>query len=307
MIRQSDFATDGQQLSSSSNTTYNEPIVLRLNSVRKSYGSTVAVDDLTLEIRPGEIFGLLGPNGAGKTTTVNLAVGVLTPDRGDVSIAGLGSPTQPGVRRSMGVASQSLALYDDLSAEENLSFFGSLYGLTHRVLRQRVAWSLDFVGLTDRSRQRVKIYSGGMKRRLNLAIALVHDPVLLLLDEPTVGVDPQSRNALFDNILSLRQDGKTIVYTTHYMEEAQRLCDRVGIMDHGRLLAMESVEQLIDAHGGEQTVTVTQATGVKTLTTDDPLKTLAHLQESGTLLSYSVDRPNLESVFLNLTGRQLRD
>lgn len=281
--------------------------MLRLHNVRKSYGSTVAVDDLTLEIRPGEIFGLLGPNGAGKTTTVNLAVGVLTPDRGEISISGLGSPTQPSVRRSIGVASQSLALYDDLSAKENLSFFGGMYGLSRRELLQRVAWSLDFVGLTDRSRHRVKTYSGGMKRRLNLAVALVHDPVLLLLDEPTVGVDPQSRNALFDNIQALRDEGKTIVYTTHYMEEAQRLCDRVGIIDQGRLLALESVERLIEEHGGEQTVTVTQASGVKTLTTDDPLATLSRLQESSKLLSYTVNRPDLESVFLNLTGRQLRD
>lgn len=281
--------------------------MLTLNHIRKTYGSTIAVDDLTLEIRPGEIFGLLGPNGAGKTTTVNLAVGVLIPDCGEVSIAGLGSPTQPVVRRSIGVASQSLALYDDLSAEENLSFFGGMYGLTRRALRHRVSWSLDFVELSDRRHHRVKTYSGGMKRRLNLAVALVHDPVLLLLDEPTVGVDPQSRNALFDNILALRDEGKTIVYTTHYMEEAQRLCDRVGIIDHGRLLALDSVEKLIEEHGGQQTVTVTQASGVQTLTTDEPLATLSRLQESGTLLSYSVKRPNLESVFLNLTGRQLRD
>ncbi len=281
--------------------------MLQLNRISKSFGSTVAVDDLTLDVQTGEIFGLLGPNGAGKTTTVNLAVGVLKPDRGDISIAQLGPPTQPSARRSIGVASQSLALYDDLSAEENLSFFGSMYGIARRVLRQRVAWSLDFVGLTDRRSQRVKTFSGGMKRRLNLAVALVHDPVLLLLDEPTVGVDPQSRNALFDNILSLRQQGKTIVYTTHYMEEAQRLCDRVGIIDHGRLLALESVERLIEAYGGEQTVTITQASGSKTLTTDDPMATLAQLQERDTLLSYSVSRPDLESVFLNLTGRQLRD
>jgi linearmycin/streptolysin S transport system ATP-binding protein len=249
--------------------------LLTLENVRKTYGATVAVDGLSLTVARGEVLGLLGPNGAGKSTSVNLAVGLLAPDAGAVRIDGKGSPTDPAVRRSIGVAPQALAVYDLLSGEENLHFFGEVYGLTGALLAERVRWSLDFVGLTDRRRDRVGTYSGGMKRRLNLAAALVHDPELVLLDEPTVGVDPQSRNQIFENILALKRLGRTLIYTTHYMEEAERLCDRVAIIDKGKLLALGSVQELLDAHG---------------------VKPKMVLQG-----------PTLEEVFLHLTGRSLRD
>ncbi len=235
--------------------------MIRFKNLRKSFGSNVAVDNLSLEINKGEIFGLLGPNGAGKTTMVNLAVGLLEPDQGSVELEGFGTPESPQIRAKIGVAPQALSIYEDLSADENLNFFGKIQRLASSEINERVDWSLDFVGLSDRRKDRVKTFSGGMKRRLNLAIALVHDPPLLLLDEPTVGVDPQSRNAIFDNIESLRKEGRTIIYTTHYIEEAERLCDRVGIMDHGKLLALDTVRGLIDAHGGKTTVIAERADG----------------------------------------------
>ena len=281
--------------------------MLRLSRVTKSFGSLVAVDDLSLDIRPGEVFGLLGPNGAGKTTTVNLAVGVLRPDSGSVDIDGAGPPTDPTTRAKIGVAPQSLALYDDLSGDQNLRFFGKLYGLSGAHLRTRVSSSLEFVGLSARRRDRVKTYSGGMKRRLNLAVALLHEPKLLLMDEPTVGVDPQSRNAIFDNILELRRQGCTIVYTTHYMEEAERLCDRVGILDHGKLLALDAVPRLVEKYGGKSILRARNAGGTVSIETDDPITELVRLREEGDLMDFRVDRPDLERVFLSLTGRHLRD
>ncbi|MDO8677693.1 MAG: ABC transporter ATP-binding protein [Acidobacteriota bacterium] len=202
--------------------------MLTLTDLRKTFGKTVAVDGLSLSVRKGELFGLLGPNGAGKSTTVSLSVGLLAPDSGQVSIEGLGNPMEPAVRQRIGVATQAVALYEQLSGEENLRFFGEVYGLSGATLSSRVAWCLDFVGLTDRKGDRVGTYSGGMKRRLNLAAALVHEPDLLLLDEPTVGVDPQSRNKIFENIETLHREGRTIIYTTHYMEEAERLGDRTA-------------------------------------------------------------------------------
>jgi ABC-2 type transport system ATP-binding protein len=249
--------------------------MLTLENVRKTYGAIVAVDGLSLTVDRGEVLGLLGPNGAGKSTSVNLAVGLLAPDAGSVRVEGKGQPTDPMVRRAIGVAPQALSLYELLSGEENLRFFGEVYGLSGAHLRERVGWSLDFVGLADRRHDRVGIYSGGMKRRLNLAAALVHDPELILLDEPTVGVDPQSRHQIFENILALKRLGRTLVYTTHYMEEAERLCDRVAIIDRGRLLALGSVQQLLDAHGVKPKMVLQGAT--------------------------------LEEVFLHLTGRSLRD
>jgi ABC-2 type transport system ATP-binding protein len=249
--------------------------MLTLTAVRKSYGALVAVDDLSLSVTRGEVLGLLGPNGAGKSTTVNLAVGLIGPDTGTVTIGDQRDPSSPAVRRVIGVAPQSLALYDLLSGEENLRFFGEMYGLARAALDERVQWALDFVGLADRRRDRVAAYSGGMKRRLNLAAAVVHDPELILLDEPTVGVDPQSRHQIFTNILALKQLGRTVIYTTHYMEEAERLCDRVAIVDRGRLLALGTVRQLLDAHGVKPKLVMQGAT--------------------------------LEEVFLHLTGRSLRD
>jgi ABC-2 type transport system ATP-binding protein len=281
--------------------------MLVLAGVRKRYGTRTAVDGLSLAVRRGEIFGLLGPNGAGKTTTVGLAIGLLVPDEGTVDVAGLGSPRDPAVRARIGLAPQALALYDALTGQENVAFFGSVYGLSGARLAERVAAAIEFVGLTDRRCDRVATYSGGMKRRLNLAVALVHDPELLLLDEPTVGVDPQSRNLIFENVRHLREAGKTIVYTTHYMEEAERLCDRVGIVDNGRLLALGTVPELVAAHGGRPELVADTGGDEVRVETDDPLGELNRLAAARPVAAFRVERANLEQVFLHLTGRQLRD
>ncbi|MEO8678566.1 MAG: ABC transporter ATP-binding protein [Vicinamibacterales bacterium] len=281
--------------------------MLTLTNVRKAFGPIVAVDGLSLAVKRGEVFGLLGPNGAGKSTTVSLSVGLLAPDSGQVAIEGLGNPAQPAVRARIGVAPQTLSLYDLLTAEENLRFFGEVYGVTGAALAARVAWCLHFVELTDRKGDRVGTYSGGMKRRLNLAAALVHDPDLLLLDEPTVGVDPQSRNKIFENIEALRREGKTVIYTTHYMEEAERLCDRIAIVDAGKLLALGTLKELIAEHGGPPTLMVQTAGGERRVQTPDPLAELNRVAAQTAIERFQMERPTLEQVFLRLTGRSLRD
>lgn len=284
-----------------------EAAVLRLEAVHKRYGDVLAVDGLDLEVRAGEIVGLLGPNGAGKTTTVAIATGLLMPDAGRVDVAGLGSPARPEARRRLGVAPQALALYETLTGAENLAFFGSLHGLSGRDLDERVGGALAFVGLSERGGGRVATYSGGMKRRLNLAAALVHDPLLILLDEPTAGVDPQSRNLVFENVLELRHRGRAILYTTHYMEEAARLCDRVAIVDRGRLLAEGTVDDLVARHGGKVVLVAETVSGEVRLETDDPLAELQRLAARERVSSFRVERFTLEQVFLQLTGRTLRD
>jgi ABC-2 type transport system ATP-binding protein len=281
--------------------------VLRLHDLHKRYGSLAAVDGVSLHVRRGEIFGFLGPNGAGKTTTIAMAVGLLEPDSGSVEITVLGSPRDPQVRRLIGLAPQSLALYDALSARENLAFFGKLYGLSGKRLEERVDAMLELVGLADRAKDNVSTFSGGMKRRLNLAVALVHEPKLLLLDEPTVGVDPQSRNAIFDLVRTLREQGITVVYTTHYMEEAQKLCDRVAIIDQGRVLAEGTVDELIEAHGGESLLSIQAGESVRTVTAADPLPEMAAALRDEATTGLKLEPPDLERVFLNLTGRTLRD
>jgi ABC-2 type transport system ATP-binding protein len=281
--------------------------MLHLQGLRKAFGSLVAVDGLSLDIRRGEVFGLLGPNGAGKTTTISMIIGQLRPDAGTIELDGGGSPADPRVRRRIGVAPQALALYDELSGEENLRFFGKLYGLRGGILKRRVAQLLDFAGLTDRRRDRAGTYSGGMKRRLNLAVALVHEPELILLDEPTAGVDPQSRNAIFEFVQTLKSEGRTIVYTTHYMEEAERFCDRVGIMDHGRLLALDPVADLLRRAAGPTVVVVERAAGEQRIETADAKAELLRALEQPDVTGARIERPNLESVFLALTGRRLRD
>ncbi|MGD8604950.1 MAG: ABC transporter ATP-binding protein [Anaerolineales bacterium] len=296
--------------------------MISVTNIKKTFDSLTAVDDVSFEIQQGEIFGLLGPNGAGKTTTINMMVGALKPDSGQVSIDGGGDPMRTEIRMKIGAAPQALAIYEDLTAEENVVFFGRLYGIRGRQLKERVDWTLELVGLTERRRDRASAYSGGMKRRLNLACSLVHDPEILLFDEPTVGVDPQSRNLIFDKIEMLRGQGRTIVYTTHYMEEAQRLCDRVAIIDHGKILDLDTVDNLIDRHGGEAVVTALlesphdisvdlpgQLEGDQLrFTSSRPLEEVAGLNSSGVRFrSLKVDRADLESVFLNLTGRRLRD
>jgi ABC-2 type transport system ATP-binding protein len=247
--------------------------MLTINHLRKSYGPLVAVDEVSFSVERGQLVGLLGPNGAGKTTTVSMVAGLLTPDKGDVLVGGaaLRGDTDPKKRR-IGLVPQDLALYDELSARANLRFFGALYGLSGAALDTAIAAALGLVGLGDRERDLVKTFSGGMKRRLNLAAGLLHDPDILLLDEPTVGVDPQSRNAIFDNLEELKRRGKALLYTTHYMEEVERLAERIVVIDHGRVIA------------------------------DD---TLSSLQTR--LPGVPGERVTLEAVFLTLTGRSLRD
>ncbi len=281
--------------------------MLSLRNLRKQFGDIVAVDSLSLEIPRGVVFGFLGPNGAGKTTTLSMAVGLLAPDSGEVTLEGLGTPTDPSVRNKIGLAPQANALYDELTADENLEFFGRLYGLSGAKLKTRASAVLDLVGLADRRKDRVKGYSGGMKRRLNLAAALMHEPAVLLLDEPTAGVDPQSRNAILDVVRTLRDQGRTVVYTTHYMEEAQRLCDLVAVIDHGKLLALGTVDELIATHGGESIVTITRTSTEERIRSASPVAVLTEKLTQQDVLNVRVDRPDLEGVFLALTGRSLRD
>jgi ABC-2 type transport system ATP-binding protein len=298
--------------------------IVEAENLRKSYGDLVAVDGLTLSINQGETLGLLGPNGAGKTTTISMLVGLIKPDDGSVLVgtAGTaGNPLDPSVRRMVGVAPQTLSLYAELTAKENLEFFGRLYGIRGAKLDERVNWALDFAQLGERKKDRIETFSGGMKRRMNIAVALIHEPEILLLDEPTVGVDPQSRNHIFDSIQDLQKEGMTILYTTHYMEEAQRLCDRVAIVDHGKLLALDTVENLLSQFGGRSVVTGElrqRPNGVElpgTLDGDSirfeseaPLEEIARLTGRDVQFqSLNIAQPDLESVFLSLTGRSLRD
>ncbi len=286
----------------------------------------MAVNDLSFDIGLGETLGLLGPNGAGKSTTINMLVGLIEPDSGAVYLGDSNSassnPMLASVRQNIGVAPQALSLYEDLTARENLSFFGGLYNLNGYALRDRVDWALDFSELQDRKNDRVSTFSGGMKRRLNIAVALIHDPEILLLDEPTVGVDPQSRNHIFDCIEKLQKQKMTIIYTTHYMEEAQRLCDRVAIVDHGQLLSIDTVDGLINQHGGQSVVEaelkqmvpagvslpgIQEGLSIR-FESNDPLEKIAELSSKGVQFqTLQVKRPDLESVFLSLTGRSLRD
>ncbi|MGE3175808.1 MAG: ABC transporter ATP-binding protein [Planctomycetota bacterium] len=296
--------------------------MIEARSLQKRYGQLQAVDDVSFTVRAGEAFGLLGPNGAGKTTTIHMLCGVLVPDAGEVVIDGRSDPMRPEVRRQIGIAPQGLAIYEELTAAENLRLFARLYGIGGERLRQRVDAALEFAGLEDRRNDHVDTFSGGMKRRLNLACAIVHEPKVLICDEPTVGVDPQSRNHVFDCIEALKARGTTLLYTTHYMEEAQRLCDRVAIMDRGKVLAVDAVDALIEAHGGDSLVQAELAApppaGVTlpgeldgaTLraATDRPFELVASLGRSGLdIRALRVERPDLERVFLQLTGRSLRD
>jgi ABC-2 type transport system ATP-binding protein len=296
--------------------------VVSVQSLVKRFGEIVAVNEISFEVPRGRIFGLLGPNGAGKSTTINMIVGVVTPDGGTIRIDNGADASDPSVRRKLGNAPQAIALYDELTAEENLRFFGKLYGLHGKHLAERVVWALDLAGLTERRSDRTSTYSGGMKRRLNLACALVHNPPLLLLDEPTAGVDPQSRNLIFERIEALKAAGQTIIYTTHYMEEAQRLCDTVAIIDHGRILDIGSVEELLGRHGDSSVIEAevenperleagfrgTMAGNQVRLESRQPLEEIAQLSGQGIRFrTLHVRRPDLESVFLKLTGRRIRD
>ena len=301
----------------------------------KRFGDRLAVDDVGFEIGRGECYGLLGPNGAGKTTTISMLCGLLERDGGDVVVDGARIDTHTvAARGAIGYVPQEIALYDAQSARENLRFFGRLYGLTGVRLSERVEASLDAVGLRDRGDEKIDAYSGGMRRRANIAVGLLHEPKLLVLDEPTVGVDPQSRNAILETIAELVGGGLAVLYTTHYMEEAERLCDRVGIMDAGRLVAEGTRRELTAAVGQHDrlvlavtgdveelakrcraiagvTDAVATATGVEVLA-QDGRRLLARIVEAaeaaGTVLgAVEVVEPDLEAVFLHLTGKALRD
>jgi len=301
----------------------------------KSFGSLVAVDDVSFEVNEGEIFGLLGPNGAGKTTTINMICGVLKPDAGRVVIGGKDIWLEPKiVKQGLGVVPQEIAVYEDLSARDNLNFWGSLYGLSGGDLKSAVDTSLTRVGLSDRAGDRVKEFSGGMKRRLNLCMGLLHNPHVLLLDEPTVGIDPQARLNILEVVREVAAGGTTVLYTTHYMDEAQELCDRIAIIDHGRILTVGTLDELTGLAGEAEVLRVTgnfddpvirerlnALEGVRVLKADHQIAVLSVDAGGPGLLAIlpqvlapefgvddvSIQQPNLQSVFISLTGKELRD
>ncbi len=309
--------------------------VLECSGIRKSFGDHAAVKGLGFSIAHGETYGLLGPNGAGKTTTISMIAGLLEPDAGEIRLAGeLMDPDATHTKRLVGLVPQDLAIYPDLDATENLDFFGRLQGMRGAELERRVAEVLDIIELTDRAGDRTENYSGGMKRRLNIGVGLLHRPALLILDEPTVGVDPQSRNAILGSVERLGEEGMAVLYTTHYMEEAERLCDRIGIVDQGQLIAEGTQADLVRIVGQRDRLTLT-ATGSLAATAsalgeleavddagvaDDAIVLIVdrahdHLPRildiagrTGSMVkSVDVDSADLESVFLKLTGRALRE
>jgi len=305
--------------------------MIQIQNIKKSFPSTVALAGISLEIRKQEFFGLLGPNGAGKTTFMHLLVGYLNPDSGKIIIDGdVVTQSNLAIRRKIGFVPQSLALYDELSAQENLEIFGGLFDTPKAVLKTRIREQLEAVGLDERRKDKVNTFSGGMKRRLNLIASLLHDPIVLLCDEPTVGVDPQSRNAIFEYLIRLNQEGKTIIYTTHYMEEAERLCSRIGIIDQGKIIANGSLDELFELFPYEELILITKNPSTTKCRTffekfgtcvevDDHFELkpskgfilshfFAHVEEQG--ISYrwiELHKPTLEELFLTLTGRSLRD
>ena len=313
----------------------NDPPVLRCAGLRKRFGKRQAVDGVGFEIASGETYGLLGPNGAGKTTTISMVCGILARDEGTVVVDGrsidIGTTAAKG---AIGYVPQDLAIYPDLGARENLLFFGRLYGLGGQALARRADEILEIVDLKDRAKEMTEHFSGGMKRRLNIGIGLLHKPKLLILDEPTVGVDPQSRNAILSSVANLSAAGMGILYTTHYMEEAERLCDRIGIIDEGRIIAEGTRRELVAMVGSLDKVTllatgdirsasaeIGRIEGVREVTAQDggldllvvdarrilPRLLDAITRDGVSIRSVEVIEPDLESVFLHLTGKALRD
>jgi ABC-2 type transport system ATP-binding protein len=280
--------------------------MVTIKNVTKKFGTKTVVDSLTVEIKAGEVFGLLGPNGAGKTTTINMIVGAIIPDTGSITVNG-GVPGDVSVRRTIGIVPQTLAIYDSLTAYENLQFFGRLYGLEGQDLEENISRVLEIINLADRRKDKVKTYSEGMKRRLNIALALLHRPSFLILDEPTVGVDPQSRNAIFDTFRRLRDEHCTILLTSHYLEEAQQLCDSVAIMDEGKLLASAPVDEIVSRHGGLSILTVHTKNGRIRIETPSPVQEIIRINSEEEILSLKMESPSLEKAFLNVTGKQVRD
>jgi ABC-2 type transport system ATP-binding protein len=309
--------------------------ILEVSGLEKSYEGRKVVDAVSFSIAAGESYGLLGPNGAGKTTTISMVCGLLKKEAGEVLVAGMPlDTTTADAKKAIGYVPQDIALYPDLSGNENLFFWGKMYGLGGKELAAQVAKTLDIVGLADRAGDRVSEYSGGMKRRLNIAAGLLHGPKLLVLDEPTVGVDPQSRNAILENVESLNKQGMSVLYTSHYMEEVERLCDRVGIIDEGKLIAEGTRRELVQSIGQKDRIQIAASGDLETFAqackgiaevdeatvTEQEVQLLAsdgrHLlpklfeiaETSGVSMStVDVIEPDLEAVFLHLTGKALRD
>jgi ABC-2 type transport system ATP-binding protein len=309
--------------------------LLACQDLRKAYGDLTAVDGVSFSIAPGEAYGLLGPNGAGKTTTISMLCGLLAPDTGEVTVAGRSMRTDARrAKAAIGYVPQELALYPELTAAENLAFFGRLYCLRGAPLRTRVDEVLEIVGLSDRGNDRIDSYSGGMKRRVNIAAGLIHEPRLVVLDEPTVGVDPQSRNAILESVAALSGQGTAVLYTSHYMEEVERLCDRVGIIDSGRMVAegtrralvarvgqRDRIELTVEGDAEAVAVACAKLSGIhESVARGHTVELLA--SEGRALLAevivtasaagaavtgVEVTEPNLEAVFLHLTGKALRD
>jgi ABC-2 type transport system ATP-binding protein len=313
---------------------------IEVRDLHKSFGDLKAVQGANFTVQAGEIFSLLGPNGAGKTTTISMLCCLLRPDRGDALIMGHSIREEPvGVKSVLGVVPQEIALYEDLSARENLTFWGKMYGLRGATLKRRVDEILEIIGLSDRAGGRVAKFSGGMKRRVNIGVALLHKPKVIYMDEPTVGIDPQSRRNILDSVIDLKNQGMTVLYTTHYMEEAQELSDHIAIMDHGQMIACGTHAELVHIVGQMDRITlainalarpaeiesllaawqaiagvhkVTAEQGTVTLLVEDSNQALPALFEAASAASVriagvEIQEPNLESVFLHLTGRALRD
>ena len=311
--------------------------ILQVQNLVKNYGDFKAVKGVSFDIEEGEIFSLLGPNGAGKTTTISMLSTLYAPTSGDATIGGHSITKNPmGVRGIIGVVPQDLALYEDLTARENLIFWGQMYNLSGKSLTTRVDEVLEQIGLTDKAKDRVKTYSGGMKRRVNIGVGLLHKPRLLFMDEPTVGIDPQSRRAILDTVKDLNNQGMTLLYTTHYMEEAEELSHRVGIIDHGEMIAIGTQKELTqqvgeaetlilhvgenddsealaktlkDIQGVQQATAVDHQVSVVCAEAEDVLAAVVTKANDRGIKIRSIDirEPNLEAVFLHLTGRALRD
>ena len=308
--------------------------MIRVEGLRKKYGELTAVDGVSFEVREGEIYGLLGPNGAGKTTTLSMISGLMQPDEGRVLFGGVDLATDPlGIKKDLGVVPQDIALYEELTARENLRFWGGLYGLSGAKLKDAIQAALKLVGLDDNADKKVSKFSGGMKRRLNLSMGLVHRPRVVMMDEPTVGIDPQARANILEVVREIASSGTTVLYTTHYLEEAEGFCDRIAIMDHGKILTEGTLDELKRMLGEGEIVTVLgtfdtavirddlgQMESVQVISAEADRLVLSTAEGSGAVRlltrlldgkldvdGVSIQPPSLSGLFLKLTGRELRD